>query len=51
LNIASEGLQDVRMHPDGERLAFKSSGRRRELWVLDNVFSALKQPTGQRPSR
>jgi Tol biopolymer transport system component len=39
LNIAMDGLQDVRMHADGERIAFKTGGRRRELWVLDNVLS------------
>ena len=27
------------MHADGERIAFKTGGRRRELWVLDNVLS------------
>jgi dipeptidyl aminopeptidase/acylaminoacyl peptidase len=51
LNIVSEGLQDVRMHPDGERLAFRSGGRRRELWVLENVLAPLSQPANQRPAQ
>ncbi len=35
-------LNDVRLHPDGRRIAFTSGKTTNEIWVMENFLSALK---------
>ncbi len=35
--FSMSNLQDVRLHPDGRRLAFTGGPFRRELWVMENA--------------
>lgn len=47
LDIAMDGLGDLRMHPDGKRIAFTAGQFKAEVWVMENlmpVLRASKQP-------
>lgn len=38
LGLTMDGLRDVSLHPDGQRVAFNAGARRLELWALENVL-------------
>ena len=38
LGLAMVGLRDLRVHPDGQRIAFTAGKRKAELWVLENFL-------------
>ncbi len=42
LDLVVEGLRSVRMHPDGQRIAFGVGKSSQELWVMENFLPALK---------
>ena len=44
LELALEGLRDIRVHPDGQRIAFSVSRRMQEIWVMEN-FLPVSQAT------
>ncbi len=37
--ITMEGLRDVSLHPDGQRVAFNAGWRNIEYWVLENLLA------------
>ena len=41
INVGME-LRDVRLHPDGRRIAFTSGKNSKEVWVMENFLPALK---------
>ena len=44
LELAMRGLRDLRVHPDGRRVAFTASPQKRktEVWVMENFLPPLK---------
>jgi dipeptidyl aminopeptidase/acylaminoacyl peptidase len=38
--IAMEGLRDLRVHPDGQRIAFRAGHNQGEVWVMDDFLPA-----------
>ncbi len=42
LDLVVEGLRSLRMHPDGQRIAFSTGKFSQELWVMENLLPALK---------
>ncbi len=38
LDLAMDGLRDLRVHPDGRRLAFTAGRNRQEIWVMENFL-------------
>jgi Tol biopolymer transport system component len=42
LGLAMEGLRELKIHPDGRRIAFTAGWRKFEVWVMENLF-----PTAQ----
>jgi Tol biopolymer transport system component len=42
LGLAIEALGQVRIHPDGQRIAFTAGGYRAELWVIENLLPPAK---------
>jgi dipeptidyl aminopeptidase/acylaminoacyl peptidase len=38
--IAMEGLRDVRVHPDGQRIAFRAGHNQGEVWVMESFLPA-----------
>jgi Tol biopolymer transport system component len=45
--LTAEWLRELRIHPDGKRVAFTAGAQRFELWVMENFLPA---PTGRRTS-
>ena len=42
LDVTIDNLWRLRLHPDGRRIAFDTSGGKAEVWVLENFLPALK---------
>ncbi len=42
LGLAMEQLSDLRIHPDGRRIAFVAGRHKTEVWVMENFLPALK---------
>jgi len=42
LEAPPEGLLQMRIHPDGRRIAFQAGEDRAELWVMENFLPALR---------
>ncbi|MFQ5927342.1 MAG: WD40 repeat domain-containing protein, partial [Terriglobia bacterium] len=42
LGLSMEGLTNLRLHPDGRRVAFTAGRNKNEVWVLENFLPALK---------
>ena len=38
LGLAMEGLRELRIHPDGKRIAFSAGESKAEIWVLENFL-------------
>ena len=38
IGLTMEGLSDLRIHPDGKRIAFTAGHHGREVWVLENFL-------------
>ena len=42
-SLTMDGLEDLRFHPDGKRLAFNSWRFESEAWVMENFLPAGKK--------
>jgi Tol biopolymer transport system component len=42
LDLSMDALQFVRIHPDGQRIAFDAGGYSNEIWVMENFLPALR---------
>ena len=42
LELAMENLVDLRVHPDGRRLAFTAGQKKAEIWVMENFLPATE---------
>ncbi|MCI0423810.1 MAG: hypothetical protein L0312_32125 [Acidobacteria bacterium] len=42
LDISMDGLDDLRIHPDGMRIAFTAGQYKTEVWVMENLLPALR---------
>jgi Tol biopolymer transport system component len=40
LELASEGMRDICLHPDGRHIAFTEEKNKDEVWVLENILPA-----------
>ena len=40
--LAQEGLREVRLHPDGNRLSFIVGNPTLEVWVMENFLPTLR---------
>ncbi len=38
LDLTAEGIRDLRIHPDGRRVAYTSGGDRSAVWVIENFL-------------
>jgi Tol biopolymer transport system component len=41
LDLAIENLQNLRFHPDGQRVAFSAGAYKAEVWVMENFLPVL----------
>jgi len=42
LPLAAKGMENLRIHPDGKRIAFNTVERKSEAWVMENFLPAKK---------
>jgi Tol biopolymer transport system component len=42
LQLAAANMREIRVHPDGRRIAFTSGGDRSEVWVMENFLRSPK---------
>jgi Tol biopolymer transport system component len=43
IGLSVDGLNEVRLSPDGHRIAYDGGWPSQEVWVLDNVLGRLEQ--------
>lgn len=48
LELALEGLRDLRIHPDGRRVTFSAGEHKAEVWVLENFLPELQAAKQER---
>lgn len=51
LGLTMEGLQEVRVHPDGRRIAFFASKLGAELWAMERFLPEVREIAPERRSR
>ena len=51
LDLTMDSLVDLRMHPDGRRVAFVADRHRNEVRVMENFLPAAKGATGAPPKK
>ncbi len=42
IGISMEGIDDLTIHPDGQRIAFGAGKKGREIWVMENIIPKEK---------
>ncbi|NOR14577.1 MAG: tetratricopeptide repeat protein [Candidatus Aminicenantes bacterium] len=42
IGISMEGINDLTIHPDGQRIAFSAGKKGREIWVMENIIPKEK---------
>ena len=42
LDLEAQGIREVRVHPDGRRIAYTAGGDRSDVWVLENFLPGTK---------
>ena len=42
IGIAMDGLRDLRVHPDGQRIVFAAGQNKHEVWVMENFLPVQK---------
>ena len=42
LDLTAENMRELRIHPDGRRIAFTAGQDKQEVWVMENFLPALK---------
>ena len=42
LGYVMEGLRELRLHPDGARIAFTAGTDKGEVWVMENLLPAAE---------
>lgn len=51
LDIAMPGLVEIRVHPDGRRIAFSAGVARPEIWAMENLLPVLQAAFGNERDR
>jgi Tol biopolymer transport system component len=51
LGLSVERMVELRVHPDGRRIAFTAGSQRREIWAMENFLPALNATRSQGRNR
>jgi Tol biopolymer transport system component len=46
--LVADGMENLRIHPDGKRISFNTATHQRETWVMENFLPETKAPKGSR---